>query len=45
MRSCPPRIEPAQPAVEKSERAERERQVPLFDPPQGERAAAAETAR
>jgi DNA segregation ATPase FtsK/SpoIIIE, S-DNA-T family len=30
---APPRIEPAMPAVEKSARVERERQVPLFDPP------------
>jgi DNA segregation ATPase FtsK/SpoIIIE, S-DNA-T family len=30
---APPRIEPAPPAVEKSARVERERQVPLFDPP------------
>jgi DNA segregation ATPase FtsK/SpoIIIE, S-DNA-T family len=30
----PPRIEPPAPAVEKSARVERERQVPLFDPPQ-----------
>jgi len=30
----PPRIEPPQPQVEKSERVEKERQVPLFDPPQ-----------
>jgi DNA segregation ATPase FtsK/SpoIIIE, S-DNA-T family len=30
----PPRIEPPQPHVEKSERVEKERQVPLFDPPQ-----------
>jgi DNA segregation ATPase FtsK/SpoIIIE, S-DNA-T family len=30
----PPRIEPPQPVVEKSERVEKERQVPLFDPPQ-----------
>ena len=29
----PPRIEPAAPIVEKSERVEKERQVPLFDPP------------
>jgi S-DNA-T family DNA segregation ATPase FtsK/SpoIIIE len=29
----PPRIEPVIPALEKSERAEKERQVPLFDPP------------
>lgn len=29
----PPRIEPVMPAVEPSERAEKERQVPLFDPP------------
>ena len=29
-----PRIEPPQPIVEKSERVEKERQVPLFDPPQ-----------
>ncbi len=29
----PPRIEPPQPLVEKSERVEKERQVPLFDPP------------
>jgi S-DNA-T family DNA segregation ATPase FtsK/SpoIIIE len=29
----PPRIEPPAPAVEKSERVERERQVPLFDAP------------
>ena len=29
----PPRIEPPQPIVEKSERVEKERQVPLFDPP------------
>ncbi|HEX4648430.1 MAG TPA: DNA translocase FtsK 4TM domain-containing protein [Steroidobacteraceae bacterium] len=29
----PPRIEPPLPAVEKSARVERERQVPLFDPP------------
>ncbi len=28
-----PRIEPVMPALEQSERAERERQVPLFDPP------------
>ncbi|MEM7279792.1 MAG: DNA translocase FtsK 4TM domain-containing protein, partial [Pseudomonadota bacterium] len=28
-----PRIEPVLPALEQSERAERERQVPLFDPP------------
>jgi S-DNA-T family DNA segregation ATPase FtsK/SpoIIIE len=31
---APPRIEPPQPIVEKSARVERERQVPLFDPPQ-----------
>src|SRR5690349_7731895 len=31
---APPRIEPPQPLVEKSERVEKERQVPLFDPPQ-----------
>ena len=31
---APPRIEPATAAVEKSSRVERERQVPLFDPPQ-----------
>jgi DNA segregation ATPase FtsK/SpoIIIE, S-DNA-T family len=30
---APPRIEPPQPLVEKSARVERERQVPLFDPP------------
>ncbi|HLJ36795.1 MAG TPA: DNA translocase FtsK 4TM domain-containing protein [Steroidobacteraceae bacterium] len=30
---APPRIEPPQPVVEKSARVERERQVPLFDPP------------
>ena len=30
----PPRIEPPSPIVEKSARVERERQVPLFDPPQ-----------
>jgi DNA segregation ATPase FtsK/SpoIIIE, S-DNA-T family len=30
---APPRIEPPQPAVERSARVERERQVPLFDPP------------
>ncbi|MGB6604474.1 MAG: DNA translocase FtsK 4TM domain-containing protein [Steroidobacteraceae bacterium] len=30
----PPRIEPALPPAEKSARVERERQVPLFDPPQ-----------
>jgi DNA segregation ATPase FtsK/SpoIIIE, S-DNA-T family len=30
----PPRIEPAAASVEKSERVEKERQVPLFDPPQ-----------
>jgi DNA segregation ATPase FtsK/SpoIIIE, S-DNA-T family len=30
---APPRIEPPQPMVEKSARVERERQVPLFDPP------------
>ncbi len=30
----PPRIEPAAPVIEKSERIERERQVPLFDAPQ-----------
>ena len=29
----PPRIEPVIPALEKSVRAEKERQVPLFDPP------------
>jgi S-DNA-T family DNA segregation ATPase FtsK/SpoIIIE len=29
----PPRIEPPMPVVEKSARVERERQVPLFDPP------------
>jgi S-DNA-T family DNA segregation ATPase FtsK/SpoIIIE len=29
----PPRIEPPPPAAPKSERAEKERQVPLFDPP------------
>jgi S-DNA-T family DNA segregation ATPase FtsK/SpoIIIE len=29
----PPRIEPVMPALETSVRAERERQVPLFDPP------------
>jgi S-DNA-T family DNA segregation ATPase FtsK/SpoIIIE len=29
----PPRIEPAPPVVQKSERVEKERQVPLFDPP------------
>jgi S-DNA-T family DNA segregation ATPase FtsK/SpoIIIE len=29
----PPRIEPVMPALEPSARAERERQVPLFDPP------------
>ena len=29
----PPRIQPVIPALEKSERAEKERQVPLFDPP------------
>ena len=29
----PPRIEPPQPIVEKSERVEKERQGPLFDPP------------
>jgi DNA segregation ATPase FtsK/SpoIIIE, S-DNA-T family len=31
---APPRIEPPQPVVEKSARVERERQVPLFEPPQ-----------
>ena len=31
---APPRIEAPAPAVAKSERAEKERQVPLFDPPQ-----------
>jgi DNA segregation ATPase FtsK/SpoIIIE, S-DNA-T family len=31
---APPRIEPPLPVVEKSARVERERQVPLFDPPQ-----------
>jgi len=31
---APPRIEPPRPVVEKSERVEKERQVPLFDPPQ-----------
>ena len=30
----PPRIEAPAPAIPKSERAEKERQVPLFDPPQ-----------
>ena len=30
---APPRIEPPAPLVEKSARVERERQVPLFDPP------------
>jgi len=30
---APPRIEPPMPIVEKSERIEKERQVPLFDPP------------
>jgi len=30
---APPRIEPPSPVVEKSARVERERQVPLFDPP------------
>lgn len=30
----PPRIEPVMPALEKSARAERERQVPLFEPPE-----------
>jgi S-DNA-T family DNA segregation ATPase FtsK/SpoIIIE len=30
---APPRIEPPRPMVEKSSRVERERQVPLFDPP------------
>ena len=30
---APPRIEPPLPVVEKSARVERERQVPLFDPP------------
>jgi len=30
---APPRIEPPAPLFEKSERAEKERQVPLFDPP------------
>ena len=30
---APPRIEPPKPAIEKSERVEKERQVPLFDPP------------
>jgi S-DNA-T family DNA segregation ATPase FtsK/SpoIIIE len=30
---APPRIEPPMPIVEKSERVEKERQVPLFDPP------------
>jgi DNA segregation ATPase FtsK/SpoIIIE, S-DNA-T family len=30
---APPRIEPPTPIVEKSARVERERQVPLFDPP------------
>ena len=30
----PPRIEAPAPAAPKSERAEKERQVPLFDPPQ-----------
>jgi S-DNA-T family DNA segregation ATPase FtsK/SpoIIIE len=30
---APPRIEPPTPAAEKSARVERERQVPLFDPP------------
>ncbi|HUJ54286.1 MAG TPA: DNA translocase FtsK 4TM domain-containing protein [Steroidobacteraceae bacterium] len=30
---APPRIEPPTPVVEKSARVERERQVPLFDPP------------
>ena len=29
---APPRIEPAPPVVEKSERVEKERQVPLFEP-------------
>ena len=29
----PPKIEPIMPALEQSERAEKERQVPLFDPP------------
>ena len=42
---APPRIEPPRPIVEKSARVERERQVPLFDPPKAQRAAAAETAR
>ena len=31
---APPRIEPVMPALEKSARAERERQVPLFEPPE-----------
>ncbi len=31
---APPRIEPPLPVLEKSARVERERQVPLFDPPQ-----------
>jgi len=30
---APPRIEPVMPSLEPSNRAERERQVPLFDPP------------
>jgi S-DNA-T family DNA segregation ATPase FtsK/SpoIIIE len=30
---APPRIEPPLPGVERSARVERERQVPLFDPP------------
>ena len=30
---APPRIEPPKPVVERSARVERERQVPLFDPP------------
>ncbi len=29
----PPKIEPSMPVLEQSERAEKERQVPLFDPP------------
>ncbi len=37
----PPRIEAPAPAVTKSERAEKERQVPLFDPPAGRRVAGA----
>ncbi len=31
---APPRIEPVMPTLEKSARAERERQVPLFEPPE-----------